>query len=157
VDTAAIGNNPEIHVCWARAPEDLSGALRLREQVFIHEQGVERAEEIDGRDQHAQHVVALEPVSDRVIGTLRLLIDAHTAKVGRVAVARDWRRHGIAARMLALALEGAHEQGCTHVRLAAQIAATGVYRRAGFSIESEPFQEAGIEHVWMGLQFPVWV
>lgn len=145
----------EIPVHWARGPEDLRGALHVREQVFIREQGVPRAEEIDGRDQHAQHVVALEPGSQRVIGTLRLLVDATTAKVGRVAVERDWRRHGVAARMLTLALARAHEQGCTHVRLAAQIAATSVYRRAGFSVESEPFYEAGIEHVWMGLQLPV--
>ncbi len=36
------------------------------------------------------------------------------------------------------------------MRLAAQLAATGVYRRAGFAVESEPFEEAGIPHVWMG-------
>jgi predicted GNAT family N-acyltransferase len=145
----------EIAIHWAQSSHELRGALHVREQVFIREQGVDRAEEIDGRDQMARHVVALEPSSDRVIGTLRLLIDAHTAKVGRVAVERDWRRHGIAARMLALALHGAREQGCTHVRLAAQVAATSVYRRAGFSVESEPFQEAGIEHVWMGLELSV--
>jgi predicted GNAT family N-acyltransferase len=155
VDTAAIRHTTEIPVHWARGPKDLSGALHVREQVFIREQGVDRAEEIDGRDQAARHIVALEPGSDRVIGTLRLLVDAHTAKVGRVAVERDWRRHGIAARMLALALHGAREQGCTQVRLAAQLAATSVYRRAGFSVESETFQEAGIEHVWMGLQLSV--
>ena len=155
MDTATLPGTPEIHVLWARSPEDLSGALHVREQVFIREQGVDRTEEIDGRDQQAEHVVALELGSDRVIGTLRLLVDAHTAKVGRVAVERDWRRHGIAARMLALALQGARERGCTHVRLAAQITATSVYRRAGFSVESEPFQEAGIEHVWMGLELSV--
>ena len=39
----------EIPVHWARGPEDLRGALHVREQVFIREQGVPRAEEIDGR------------------------------------------------------------------------------------------------------------
>ncbi|HTD09010.1 MAG TPA: GNAT family N-acetyltransferase [Solirubrobacteraceae bacterium] len=155
MDTAEPLDAAEIAIHWAQSSEELRGALHVREQVFIREQGVPRAEELDGRDQQARHIVALEPGSDRVIGTLRLLIDAHIAKIGRVAVERDWRRRGIAARMLALALEGAHEQACTHVRLAAQIAATGVYRSAGFSVESEPFQESGIEHVWMGLQLPV--
>ena len=145
---------PEISIHWAHGPDDLRGALHVREQVFIREQGVPRADEIDGRDQQAQHIIALEPRSERVIGTLRLLVDARTAKVGRVAVERHWRRHGVAGRMLALALAGAHERGCTHVRLAAQTTATSVYRRAGFTVESEPFQEAGIEHVWMGLQLP---
>jgi predicted GNAT family N-acyltransferase len=44
----------------------------------------------------------------------------------------------------------ARELGCVQVRLAAQLAATSVYRRAGFAVESEPFEEAGIQHVWMG-------
>jgi putative N-acetyltransferase (TIGR04045 family) len=152
MDTVDTLDTIEIPVHWARGPTDLRGALHVREQVFIREQGVSRTEEIDGRDQHAQHVVALEPSSEHVIGTLRLLVDAPTAKVGRVAVERHWRRHGVAARMLALALARAHEQGCTRVRLAAQLTATSVYRRAGFTVESEPFQEAGIEHVWMGLE-----
>jgi predicted GNAT family N-acyltransferase len=140
----------EIRVRWASAPEELRGALAVREEVFCHEQGVPRAEEIDGRDAQARHVVALAPHEQRVIATLRLLVDGETAKVGRVAVERDWRRRGIAARMLELALAGARERGCLQVRLAAQLEATSVYRRAGFLVESEPFAEAGIAHVWMG-------
>jgi predicted GNAT family N-acyltransferase len=38
------------------------------------------------------------------------------------------------------------------VRLASQLEARSVYERAGFAVESEPFEEAGIEHVWMGLR-----
>jgi predicted GNAT family N-acyltransferase len=78
-----------------------------------------------------------------------LLADG-TAKVGRVAVERDWRRRGVASRMLDMALAAARERGCREARLAAQMQATGLYERAGFSVESDPFQEAGIAHVWMG-------
>jgi predicted GNAT family N-acyltransferase len=53
--------------------------------------------------------------------------------------------------MLELALAAAREHGCVKARLAAQLTATGVYRRAGFEVESEPFEDAGIQHVWMGL------
>jgi putative N-acetyltransferase (TIGR04045 family) len=142
----------EVTIRWARGDEDVAAALELRERVFCEEQGVPREEELDGRDEHALHLVALAPDDGRVVGTLRLLIDAERAKVGRVAVAREWRRHGIAARMLALALEAAPEHGCTRVRLAAQLSATSVYERAGFAVESEQFEEAGIPHVWMGLR-----
>jgi predicted GNAT family N-acyltransferase len=140
----------EISIRWAGGPEDMRGALAVREQVFCREQGVPRAEEIDGRDEDALHLVALEPDGERVIGTLRLLLDADRAKVGRVAVERDWRGRGIASRMLEIALDGARERGCREARLASQLEATGLYRRAGFTVESEPFEEAGIEHVWMG-------
>ncbi len=141
---------PEIR--WAAGAADVRGALAVREEVFCREQGVSREEEIDGRDGEALHLVALAPGDGRVIGTLRLLIDSGTAKVGRVAVERDWRGRGVASRMLDLALAAAREQGCAQARLAAQLAATGVYRRAGFEVESEPFEDAGIQHVWMGLR-----
>jgi predicted GNAT family N-acyltransferase len=52
--------------------------------------------------------------------------------------------------MLDMALAAARERGCREARLAAQMQATGLYERAGFSVESDPFQEAGIAHVWMG-------
>jgi predicted GNAT family N-acyltransferase len=142
-------SEPEIR--WAADAADMRGGLAVREEVFCREQGVPKEEEIDGRDGEAMHLVALAPGDERVIGTLRLLIDSGTAKVGRVAVERDWRGRRVASRMLELALAAAREQGCVRARLAAQLTATGVYRRAGFEVESEPFEDAGIQHVWMGL------
>jgi ElaA protein len=144
-------DDSEITIRWASGPEEVCGAIDVREEVFCREQHVPRSEEIDGRDEEALHVVALDPDSQRVIATLRLLFDADRAKLGRVAVEREWRNHGIASRMLDLALDGVRERGCVQVRLAAQLQATGLYRRAGFAVESEPFDEAGIAHVWMSL------
>lgn len=141
----------EVAVRFARAREELVGALAVRERVFCVEQGVPREEELDGRDEQATHVVALEPGAGDVVATLRLLMEGETAKVGRVAVEVPWRRRGIASRMLALAITDARERGCTQVRLAAQMSATGLYRSAGFHVDSEPFEEAGIPHVWMAL------
>lgn len=143
---------PEIAIRWAIGSDDVRGAIAVREQVFCVEQGVPRGMEVDGHDDDALHLVALQPDGRRVIGTLRLLLLGGEAKVGRVAVERDWRGQGIASRMLALALAAARERGCQRVRLASQLAATGLYRRAGFAIESEPFDEVGIPHVWMGLR-----
>jgi putative N-acetyltransferase (TIGR04045 family) len=139
----------EPQVRWADAEEELAAALALREEVFCREQGVPREEEIDGRDGEALHVVAIEGSSGDVFGTLRLLIEGPRAKIGRVAVRRQNRRSGIASRMLALAVSRARSAGCVQARLAAQMQATSVYERAGFSVCSEPFEEAGIPHVWM--------
>jgi ElaA protein len=124
----------------------------VREQVFCREQGVAKEEELDGLDEQALHLVAVEPAGARVIGTLRVLVAGREAKIGRVAVEKPWRRRGIASRMLEIALSGARERGCTSARLASQLQATRLYEEAGFTVESEPFQEAGIPHVWMGRQ-----
>ncbi|MGD0455571.1 MAG: GNAT family N-acetyltransferase [Solirubrobacteraceae bacterium] len=142
----------EIPIRWARGSEDVRGAFAVRERVFCGEQGVPREQEIDARDEDALHLVALDPQGSRVIGTLRLLLDADSAKVGRVAVEREWRRRGIALRMLELALSAARERGCVRVRLAAQLEAVALYEQAGFAVESDLFEEAGIPHVWMGLR-----
>jgi predicted GNAT family N-acyltransferase len=134
---------------WARGPDDLRGALAVRERVFCEEQGVPVEEEIDGRDEQAEHLVALAPVDGAVIGTLRLLFAGDTVKVGRVAVERAWRGRGIAAAMMALALIRAREHGSARARLASQLDVVGLYERSGFRVCSERFEEAGIVHVWM--------
>jgi predicted GNAT family N-acyltransferase len=139
----------EIPIRWASGPDDVRGAIAVREQVFCLEQGVPREQELDGRDDQALHLLALAPGSERVVGTLRLLFSGTQVKVGRVAVEREWRGLRIASRMLEIALAEARRRGSLQARLASQLDATGLYRRAGFRIESEPFDEAGIAHVWM--------
>lgn len=141
----------EIEVRWAADPLEVQSALQVREEVFCVEQGVPREEEIDARDHEAEHVVALEPGGTGVIATARLLRDGERAKIGRVAVLRGFRGRGIASAMLELALARARELGCRQARLASQLQATALYERAGFTVESEPFDDAGIPHVWMGL------
>jgi len=137
-------------VRWAAGPGDLRGAIAVRVTVFCGEQGVPYDDERDPLDDDAAHLVALAEDGERVIATLRLLAEDDTARIGRVAVLADWRRRGIASRMLAIAVQRARDEGYARARLAAQIAARALYEQAGFRVESEPFDEAGIAHVWMG-------
>jgi putative N-acetyltransferase (TIGR04045 family) len=139
-----------VAIRWAAHDGELAGAVAVRQQVFCREQGVAKEEELDGLDDRALHLVAVEPEGERIVATLRLLLAGGEAKIGRVAVERRWRRLGIASRMLEMALERARELGCDRARLAAQMQATRLYEQAGFAVESAPFEEAGIAHVWMG-------
>jgi predicted GNAT family N-acyltransferase len=137
----------ELDIHWASGRGDLDGAIAVREQVFCVEQGVPVEEEIDGRDEQAMHLVAVE--DGRVVATLRLLLEGQNAKIGRVAVRREQRRRGIARRMLDLAVEAARAHGCERASLASQLYATGLYEQAGFAVDSAPFEDAGLPHVWM--------
>ena len=141
----------ETSIRWADGAEDVRAAFAIREQVFYVEQGVPRQEEIDTLDDEALHLLAFESPGGRAIGTLRVLLFEQEAKIGRVAVEADWRRRGIASRMLDRALARVRELGYRRVRLSAQVAAVALYEQAGFAIESEPYEEAGIPHVAMGL------
>jgi predicted GNAT family N-acyltransferase len=142
---------PELR--WVTSAAEFEPALRLREEVFCREQGVPVTEERDGLDASAEHLLAVAG-EGRVVGTLRLLRVGTVAKIGRVAVEADWRGRGIASRMLEAALALARTRGCREARLASQLTATGLYARAGFVVDSEPFEEAGIAHVWMGRALP---
>lgn len=133
---------------WAAGAADVRAAFAVRERVFCGEQGVPKEDEVDEHDAHAQHLVALDG-EGHVIATLRLLSDGEVAKIGRVAVEREWRRRGLATRMLTVALAAAAEQGFGEARLAAQLDAVRVYEGVGFAVCSERFYEAGIPHVRM--------
>ena len=92
---------PTVALRRARDAAERSSAAELRIRVFCDEQGVTRAEEIDGRDDDAVHLVAIQ--RGAVIGTCRLLFEGTTCKLGRLVVAREARRRGIGGRLLALA------------------------------------------------------
>lgn len=133
---------------WVERAEQLRAAQALRVRVFCEEQGVPREVELDAGDDIARHAIAVAP-DGTVVGTMRLLVRDHVVKVGRVAIDREWRGRGIASRLLDRAMEYAQRQRADALKLAAQTAAQRLYLKAGFRPVGEPFDEAGIEHVWM--------
>jgi ElaA protein len=131
----------------ARGDEELAAAFALRRAVFVDEQGVPEAEELDERDADALHLVALDGA--QVVGTCRLLEEPGALKLGRMAVAAHARRRGIAARLLEEAEAQARARGLARIRLSSQLGARSVYARAGYAAFGERFLDAGIEHVMM--------
>ncbi|MBW2424261.1 MAG: GNAT family N-acetyltransferase [Deltaproteobacteria bacterium] len=119
----------------------------IRREVFVVEQQVPPDEEWDGRDHESWHFVALDG-SDGPIGTARLLPDG---QIGRMAVLEAYRRAGVGGRLLEEAVVKARAIGLTRVYLHAQIHALPFYERAGFVVEGEEFEEAGISHRRMSM------
>ncbi|MEY2533124.1 MAG: hypothetical protein QOF29_1034 [bacterium] len=136
-----------IEVRPARGEAELRAAMALRHEVFVVEQHVPPAEEYDGRDEAALHLVAIE--DGGVVATCRLLAERDTVKLGRMAVAASARRRGIASRLLAEADKRALALGGRRIALAAQTAALALYERAGYAAYGDRFLEAGIEHLMM--------
>jgi predicted GNAT family N-acyltransferase len=132
----------------AATPRELEAALALRHAVFCEEQGVPLPDELDGRDGEATHLVAMDGAA--VVGTCRLLSEpGGTVRLGRLAVAADARRRGIAAALLRAAEVQARGGGGRRIALAAQTSARGLYAAAGYTAYGEPFDDAGIEHIEM--------
>jgi ElaA protein len=137
-----------VEVRRAQSAEEVGAALTLRHAVFCDEQGVPLADELDGRDEAAIHLVAL--AERRLVGACRLLLEPDgTARFGRLAVVPARRRQGIAGALLAAAEAEAREQGARRMELAAQVQAQGMYARRGYAVFGEPFSDAGLPHVAM--------
>lgn len=132
---------------WSEAYAE---AMRIRESVFVEEQGVPAELELDHHDPQCVHALARDETG-RAVGTGRLLPpEAHGARivshVGRMAVLKEWRGRGVGGALLARLIDAARERGDTEIALSAQIHAQGFYRAHGFLEEGEEFTEAGIPH-----------
>ena len=132
--------------------DELEQAMELRREVFVVEQQVAEAEEFDGREEECVHVVAAD--GGRVVGCCRLLPDGDRVKLGRMVVAADRRREGIAAAMLAEADRQAAALGAALITLSAQTYVVSLYEQAGYEVTSGTFDEVGIEHVRMEKRLP---
>ena len=121
----------------------LSDLRRVRDEVFIAEQGVPAELERDAaRDPSCVHVLArLEDGTP--IGTGRLTPHRH---IGRMAVRKPWRGHGVGDALLRALLDAAWLEGTQAVHLNAQVDAVEFYARHGFVPVGERFMEAGIAH-----------
>jgi predicted GNAT family N-acyltransferase len=123
-------------------------ASALRRQVFVLEQGVPEALELDDMDAVSLHALAYD--DDGPVATGRLLPDGH---IGRMAVRRDARGAGVGSAVLRALMDRARQRGDQEVVLHAQLAAQDFYARHGFEPEGEIFMDAGIEHIAMRHRF----
>lgn len=136
---------------WATLGRD---ATRLRMAVFVQEQGIDPTIELDEHDATAVHAVAYNRLG-QAVSTGRLLYEAPgDARIGRMAVDRVVRGQRWGRMVLDALVDAARSRGDALVTLHAQRSAEGFYRRAGFEVQGEPFEEAGIPHITMRRALP---
>ena len=136
-------------------PEQLAELLALRMDVFVREQLVPEAEEIDDLDfsPSTVHVLARDLRDGQVVATARLLTDSEdpgVVHIGRVAVAAHCRGSGLGRAVMdlaeAIALEEFSVMGHVIVELSAQVQALGFYANCGYVARGRVYMDAGIEH-----------
>jgi len=136
-------NADEIRVVVADDDRLKQMAYQIRRRVFIEEQGVPESIELDD-DGRAIHVIAL--AGARAVGCARIVPHRDYAKIGRMAVEREWRKHGVGRRLLDFILREARTLGYRRAVLHAQLHAEGFYLKAGFKPFGPEFDEAAIPH-----------
>lgn len=127
-------------VSFAQRLDDLPGARQIRQEVFVCEQGYTM--EFDETDKRSVHVCASD--GNIPVATARAFVtEGQTYAIGRVAVAKPYRKKGV-GRFLLQKLE-AHllAMGAKKLTLRAQISAMGFYEKLGYhSVGEETFDEA---------------
>jgi predicted GNAT family N-acyltransferase len=127
-------------------------AYAIRYAVFVKEQGIPAELEIDDYDPIAEHALAY--VDGQCVATARIYLDeqnASKAKIGRMAVLKDFRGQGIGTALLGEAIRAGMMQGASVFELHAQQSAVPFYAKLQFKPDSAIFDEVGIPHQCMRL------
>ncbi|HEX5543117.1 MAG TPA: GNAT family N-acetyltransferase [Micromonospora sp.] len=127
------------------APRTLYDLLRLRVDVFVVEQECPYPE-LDGRDTEPGTLHLWLELHGTPIAYLRLLDDGEVQRIGRVAVAKQARGRGFAARLVAQALTITGQHPCV---LDAQTYLVSFYAGFGFHTTGPEYVEDGIPHLPM--------
>ena len=128
--------------------QDLAACLEMRRLVFMVEQNVSEADERDGKDEAAHHILARRDGSP--VGCARILIDGTSGKIGRVCVLSDQRGTGLGQALMEGCLTHLRSMsGVTRAVLGAQTHALGFYENLGFVAFGPEFLDADIPHRMM--------
>ncbi|GLR63128.1 GNAT family N-acetyltransferase [Marinospirillum insulare] len=129
--------------------QQLGEACRqIRHKVFIEEQGISAKDELDDKDATSEHFLLL--INERPVATARLTQDGH---LGRLAVLKPLRDKGLAKKLIARILEHCRRVNLRQVHLNAQISAVNFYSKLGFKPNGDEYDEVGILHLPMLLDF----
>jgi ribosomal protein S18 acetylase RimI-like enzyme len=91
---------PNLNYRFFQRPSPLwKSAIKLRYEVFVLEQKVPEEMEIDAYDETAHHML-VQDSNQNAVGVMRIVVKGTTGKIGRVAVAGEYRHQGIGTEMM---------------------------------------------------------
>jgi predicted GNAT family N-acyltransferase len=138
-------NGPRCTVDVARSMEDFMRAVAIRAMVYMAEQRCPYAEEFDGNDFSATHLLA--HVDGEPAATMRLRYFADFAKSERVAVRSEFRDLGIGTLLYNHAIELCRRKGFRQLLGHAQKRLVPYWARFGFRPAGDTFHFSDHEYV----------
>ena len=122
-------------------------AFAIRYEVFVVEQQVAPDIERDAFDTHCDHFLAR--VDGTNAGAARIVRDGDTARLGRLAVRKTYRRQGVGHALVRYVEKWAETRGVETLTLHAQARAQIFWASLGYREQGAPFMEADMPHVEM--------
>lgn len=135
---------------FLRGTNDLTDCYKIRQVVFCEEQGKTSDEEFDGLDKDCIHVLIFE--GDEYVATGRLYCKDEYYKIGRIAVLKHARGKHYGDFVVRMLIDQAFQLGAKKVYVGAQIKAISFYKKIGFKVNGEEYEEARMPHIPMEIE-----
>lgn len=145
----------------ATHPVEIGKCMRVRHDVFVEEQGIDKGLEIRDNDRcvhflgkHTQENFGGSLITSAPVAAARIFPkESGVAKIQRLAVLARHRKHGVGADLMRFMIEHAKGVGYQCLELGSQVDAVGFYEKLGFVPFDDQYEEAGIMHQNMRLTF----
>lgn len=136
-----------IETVWTFGNENLTDAHAIRRVVFIEEQHIDEADELDGTDAACLHLVVYDEGVPAATG--RVMVGREAFVIGRIAVLPAYRGRKLGALTVRLLIHACTQMGGDQQIVHAQISARGFYEKLGFTAIGDVYEDAGIPHITM--------
>lgn len=136
-----------ISTAWFFGDRDLQDAHCIRRAVFIEEQQIDEAVELDGTDSACAHLVVYADGIPAATG--RIMITRDEFLIGRVAVLPAYRGQHLGVLVTQMLIHACYEMGSERQTVHAQLSAQNFYTKLGFTVCGDVYEEAGIPHIPM--------
>ena len=133
----------------AETDKEFKDVGEIRIKVFEIEQEINAAQDFDGKDAEAIHIIAY--IDEAPTGTARIrhIEKDRSSKIERVAVLPEFRKRGIGSQIIRYAIYLLRAEEIKVARLNAQEHLVPYYEQYGFRSISDAFDLAGIRHIAM--------
>jgi len=136
----------ELEIRQVKTKEELNQVFEIRKQVFIEEQNVPYALEMDGLDSEAVQIIAF--FNNKPVGCARLRTN-HCVKLERIAILKEYRKRGFGKQITDYLIDYCKKKEYNEICLHSQTYISDFYEKLGFKKRGKQFLEAGTEHIEM--------
>lgn len=134
----------------AEGRDELERYFRLRHAVFVEEQKIFAATDVDERDDGAVHIVALKGVDGEMVGGVRCYTTGNdTWYGGRLTAASGYRNGRVGSGLVRFAVETVKSKGCKKFLAYVQPQNVNFFKRLDWTPVGEPEVYEGIVHQLM--------
>jgi predicted GNAT family N-acyltransferase len=135
----------QLKIISIQYPHAFAPVMEIRQKVFIEEQKISAALELDGHDHESKHFLA--QLNGLPVATGRLRLKGFYCKFERIATLREFRGRGIGRTLMQFMQDDATRNYPTHLpAMHAQQTAISFYTLLRWIPLGEIFEEASIPH-----------